>query len=484
VFQNTNNHKDSKMDQVKLESMKYKELQKLAKKVGIKANLPKAELVVALLEKDENNLDESLVPLEESKLDTTFEIVNESEQNVLNETFEKDSMSSLENEGDTISSSDPKGEKADNQDTTLETLDESNDGSRFVEFMSNEEEEEVNFKTRRRTRSLEKVNTPANLNRKSILSSKSVGKSKLTPSSSRKSISSRKSVGGTRPSSEYLSNKNKTPLRTTIKTPGSIQKKTESQIPRFVQYANKVKSGKIPDFAKMHEKNFKKMESLDSYLEKKRKITDSIRKQLEKTSSVSNQSNSNTLKKVDENNANFVPAVTSTAKMNLNFGKSKENSDQPAFQFGTSNSAVPFKFTAKPVAAAPKVIPKQRQDLKAHTKKKVDIPSKTIRKSFSNPTPSKPFLNITNNANKSVNKSLTGTPNKKFDLAASLAKPLNYKPHTGKIKPLEKKKKEVFSVKDSFSHEETKQRQMAVIKGVRMNKRAELLMNRRKISAD
>ena len=120
------------MDQVKLESMKYKELQKLAKKIGIKANLPKAELVVALLEKDEISLDESLVPLEESKLDTTFEIVNESEQNVLNETFEKDSMSCLENEGDSISSSEPNGETTDNQDTTLETLDESNDGSRFV----------------------------------------------------------------------------------------------------------------------------------------------------------------------------------------------------------------------------------------------------------------------------------------------------------------------------------------------------------------
>jgi len=471
------------MDQVKLESMKYKELQKLAKKIGIKANLPKAELVVALLEKDENSLDESLVPLEESKLDTTFEIVNESEQNVLNETFEKDSMSSLENEGDSISSSETNGETTDNQDTTLETLDESNDRSRFVEFMSNEEEE-VNFKTSRRTRSLEKVTTPANINRKSILTSGSVGISNLTPSSSRKSISSRKSVSGTKPTSEYLSKKNKTPLRTTIKTPGSIQKKTESQIPRFVQYANKIKSGKIPDFAKMHEKNFKKMESLDSYMEKKRKITDSIRKQLEKTSSVSNQIKSKPLKNVDENNANFVPAVTSTAKMNLNFGKSKENSDQPAFQFGTSNSNVPFKFTAKPVAAAPKVMPKQRQDLKAYTKKKIDMPSKTTRKSFSNPTPSKPFLNITNNANKSINKSLTGTPNKKFDLAASLAKPLNYKPHTGKIKPLEKKKKEVFSVKDSLSQEETKQRQMAVIKGVRMNKRAELLMNRRKISAE
>ena len=49
---------------------------------------------------------------------------------------------------------------------------------------------------------------------------------------------SRKSVGGTKMTPcEYLSVKNKTPQRKTVKTPGSIQKKTESQIPRVVEFA-------------------------------------------------------------------------------------------------------------------------------------------------------------------------------------------------------------------------------------------------------
>ena len=40
-----------KLEKMKYSVMKYKELQKLAKKVGVKANLPKADLIKALLEK-------------------------------------------------------------------------------------------------------------------------------------------------------------------------------------------------------------------------------------------------------------------------------------------------------------------------------------------------------------------------------------------------------------------------------------------------
>merc|ERR1719397_412590 len=79
--------------------MKYKELQKMAKKAGVKANLPKAELLQALLDTNlggggcaNQDAEISLVPLEESKLDATFESVDESEQNALNETFEKEAI--------------------------------------------------------------------------------------------------------------------------------------------------------------------------------------------------------------------------------------------------------------------------------------------------------------------------------------------------------------------------------------------------------
>jgi len=470
-----------------MEKMKYKELQKMAKKVGVKANLPKAELLQALLD---NNLggtgtdqdgEISLVPLEESKLDATFETVNESEQNALNETFEKEAINNTfdKKETDVLNrtfekedSKDSTLETLDEQDITLETLDSSENNSRFVEFMERDKEDEVNFRvTKRRTKSIEKASvTPSPVAK--LVSRKSVGRASMTPR-------------------DYLSSKNKTPLRKTTKTPGSIQKKPESQIPRFVKFAQKGKVGKIPDFAKMHEKNFKKMDSLDTYVEKKKKLTDTITKQLEKAQALSMEHNSlvkqlksKTPRNTDITDSKFVPAVTSTAKMNLNFG-TENQCKQFKFSSSSAKSAEPFKFTAKPVAAAPKVVPKVRQDLKRSTMPKHNPKDdvKPPRKSLSKPTPNKPLLNITNNANRSINKSMTGTPSKKFDLAASLAKPLTYKPHTGKLKAWETKKKDVSSKAGSSTQEETKQRQMQVIKGVRMNKRAELLMMRRKMSS-
>jgi len=477
---------------MELESMKYKELQKLAKKVGVKANLPKAELIQALVHSNAvsntEDAEVALVPLEESKLDVTFDSVDEAKQNALNETFEKEALNgTFDKEPDVLNqtfekenSKDSTLETLDDQDITLETLDSSENNSRFVEFMEKEDDDEVNFNvTKRRTRSMEKASvTPSSSATKKIVGRKSVGGAKLTPR-------------------DYLSAKNKTPLRKTAKTPGSIQKKAESQIPRFVKFAQKGKVGKIPDFAKMHENNFKKMESLDTYIEKKKKLTDTITKQLDKAKALSVEHNSlvkqlksKTTRNVDTTDSKFVPSVTTTAKMNLNFGNPAENQDKQSFKFGSAaaKSSELFKFSAKPVAAAPKVVSKQRQDIKKCTMSKPTTKDekKPARKSLTNPTPNKPLLNITNNANKSINmtnKSMTGTPNKKFDLAASLAKPLTYKPHTGKLKAWETKKKDMASKVGGSNPEETKQRQMKVIKGVRMNKRAELLMMRRKMSS-
>jgi len=415
------------MEMDNIESMKYKELQKLAKRIGIKANGSKADIISALratLAADTSEEEGS--PHHEPQPQGN----NLNEETPLNRTFDKDD--------------------------TLETLDQSNDNSRFVEFTAeNEKDALAVFKKtpRRSTRVSKEIKTPRD-----------------------------------------------TPLRKTLKTPGSIMKakptankkssEEETQIPkpRFVKYAQKGRAGKMPNFSKMHDKVFEKMDSLDTYVEKRtdRKaklvrtpitgkktggrpgVAETVAQQLDRAKAAAEKHTAfvASLKSKKKQQApSFIPTVTSISKINFNFGTDKENSAEA--------SKEPFKFSAKPQAAMAKVVPKQRKDLKSTTKMK----SPKLKKE-SKATP-KPLENITNQSE------VIATPGRKFDLAASLAKPLPYQPHKGKLKALEKKRKPAFpsSSLEPGSQAEVKQRQLEVIKGVRLNKRAELLMRRRKVSS-
>lgn len=61
----------------------------------------------------------------------------------------------------------------------------------------------------------------------------------------------------------------------------------------------------------------------------------------------------------------------------------------------------------------------------------------------------------------------TPTPRKKFDLKASLAKPLSYKPHTGKLKPISSYQEDV---RPTMSHAKVKNHKVDV-KSVKVTSR-------------
>jgi len=426
-----------------LEGMKYRELQKMAKDLGVKANGNKKDLIKVILGQDEKESEDEaladvevpLIPLEESTLNKTFDM-DESEQNALNETFELES--------------------------SKEPIVKEDEGSRFVEF-SAKKQKEVKHRT-----------TP-----------------KASIAKPRERGGSRGGVSTPVSQESYLSKRNKTPLRGVAKTPSSIAKKDvkivqkvpgkASNIPRFVEFAHSKKTttklGKVPDFAKLHKKQMEKMESL----------TDTVTKQLDRAKALTNDHN-DLMKRMNERKTpgktpaakkienktpgKFAPTILTTAKLNLNFG-------------ATNSSGAPFKFSAKPGTApiAPKVVPRPRKDLKSTTMgKKAEKAPVAARRRVSEvkkgvdslDSKQKPALaNITNS-------SIVGTPGKKFDLKASLAKGLSYKPHKGKLAPMTGK--QIEAAKGSNTPQvESKQRQMAVIKGVRLNKRAELMMKNRQI---
>ena len=70
-----------------------------------------------------------------------------------------------------------------------------------------------------------------------------------------------------------------------------------------------------------------------------------------------------------------------------------------------------------------------------------------------------------------------------FDLKASLAKPLSYNPHKGKLGQWNPKK--TLEERKALANKTScKPRKGDVIKGVRLNKRAELLMKRRGLQSN
>ena len=386
------------MDQDGFDKMNYRDLQKLAKTAGVKANLPKAELIKALQENAANDsCEDSYQESAPSKTEPSVCDNKNVSKDVINTTFEVEDTPEESNKlNRTFDKLTPEPERRKSTRLSVETLTTS---SRFVEIMN----------------SPKPRNSSSGPTKLSVPSRPGASVEKNTP----KVSSARKPTGRKSMSTPGASRKVSTPstLKSVRKDSGK-KIAMATNIPRFVKFARKV-----PDFAKMHEREFKKMESLDTYLDKKKKRTEMTRVQMHKAKTLAEE-HSKIMNKMKSRTpvSKFVPVVTSTSKMNLNFGSS------------TPGAKAPFKFSAATAVVSSKKPERAQVGVKTATKPKVTS-KVTERKPIITPakqpqTPvSKPLHNITN-------KSVGETPSsarKGFDLKASLAKPLGYKPHLGKL---------------------------------------------------
>ncbi|XP_059373249.1 nucleolar and spindle-associated protein 1-like isoform X2 [Carassius carassius] len=219
-----------------------------------------------------------------------------------------------------------------------------------------------------------------------------------------------------------------------------VGRKTAGKIPRLegLMKRNASLRPTTPNFKKLHEAHFKKMESIDSYVQRKNKQMEVLRnsvKELKKVpaSRVSlfspgvqekktlaekpRLTQQTASKSAFKDSATFRPTVLTTNKINVRFSQT------------THDNEYKRSFVKTPARMSPLIPLTSTPGRKSavHNKPELNRSVGAIN------TPGvTPFVFNGNNS-----ESVTPNMSKKsaFDLKASLSRPLSYKPHKGKLKP-------------------------------------------------
>ncbi|XP_078001196.1 nucleolar and spindle-associated protein 1-like [Glandiceps talaboti] len=446
------------VDVMKLEGMKRADLQKLAKQVGIKANMKTVKLIEALKEHFERNISAT------ANVDKETPVKKMLTPKVgTPKAAEKKAVTPKSADEEKITSEISSGKKVKKiKRSTYEVAPE-------VKVPSPKPKTPVEPPTQKRKRSRSKKNSPAPVEDGS--------NSRQEPPAKKRKRSNQTSSGEDgvtkRKSSPRLAAKQTSPIVETVAAQSDpdmkaaimadINKRVEERrsqmqstgkIPRFAAFAARSQEKKAvtpgnKDWKKIHKKAFDDMEGIDAYLERKRKRMEALSASAKKAKTYANEAKSaaETLKalktpqsvakhvriakpvvKIVTPNTGlkspkpFVPSVTSVDKINTNFRKSV------------------LKTPSKPVL--PPLMTKYKGSTPANptTRKSVGastLPQSQRRRSAVSNVDSRKSLGT--DQRKSVGSGLapiTPNPKKMFDLKASLGKPLSYKPHTGKLKPL------------------------------------------------
>ncbi|XP_064602758.1 nucleolar and spindle-associated protein 1-like isoform X2 [Liolophura sinensis] len=293
---------------------------------------------------------------------------------------------------------------------------------------------------------------------------------------------------------------------------------TTSQIPRFAAFLAKKKAEKTAvtpgnkNWTKIHEKNFSKMDSIDVYLAKKRKRTQSITNSIKQAKEAASRAREAMAKLSNHKTPDVFKGKKTAIAMRFKspvgkkvtpFKPSIMSTKSLSFNFGGSAKTPVFGNTAKRVSQVdnqkPRVVrrsPRNTENNVMSTKKVGDVSA--LEKT--NTLCSRKSLGELNNTfqpqrrkscvtpYRPLNSTLESQSTKKvFDLQASLSKPLSWKPYTGKLKPLEPKTSSHVhaSLKNSSikvaPQKDSRAKRLAEVKGRQADKKFNAQMKRRGI---
>ncbi|KAA0718116.1 Nucleolar and spindle-associated protein 1 [Triplophysa tibetana] len=230
-------------------------------------------------------------------------------------------------------------------------------------------------------------------------------------------------------------------------------RKTAGKIPRHEGLMKKKPALRptTPNFKKLHEAHFKKMESIDSYVQRKNKQMEVLRNSVKELKTLSE----NTLMKSVETKlpvsraSLFSPGVQEKKQISERRRLTQQSANKPALKDSTTFK--PTAFTTNKINVR---FSKATQDneykrslvktparmsplvpLTSTPGRKSDIHSKSeLNKSINQINKTPGVATFVFSGNNSVSVTPSNTKNNTFDLKASLSRPLTYKPHKGKLK--------------------------------------------------